>query len=113
VEQQQAYVLMYVKSGAASGSARAVAVPRCLPAPPPRPASSSSAPAPAATDAMLAILRKRVANQLHARQCPTDLSTASMEDVSRLQTTIASADALRDAGDVDGAVRLLRTAVKR
>ena len=113
VEQQQAYVLMYVKSGAASGSARAVAVPRCLPAPPPRPASSSSAPAPAATDAMLAILRKRVANQLHARQCPTDLSTASMEDVSRLQTTIASADALRDAGDVDGAVRLLRTVVKR
>ncbi len=112
-EQQQAYVLMCVKSGAAAGSAHAAAVPRSLPPPPPRPASSSSAPAPAATDAMLAILRERVANQLRARQCPADLSAASMEDVGRLQTTIASADALRDAGDVAAAISLLRKAVKR
>ncbi len=62
---------------------------------------------------MLAILRERVANQLHARQCPADLSAASVEDVSRLQTTIASADALRDAGDVAAAIGLLRKAVKR
>ncbi len=113
VEQQQAYILMYVKSGAATSSAHAAAVPRSLPPPPPRPASSSSAPTPAATDAMLAILRERVADQLHARQCPADLSAASVEDVSRLQTTIASADALRDAGDVAAAISLLRQVVKR
>ena len=104
---------MYVKSGAAAGSARAAAVPRALPPPPPRLASSSSVSAPVATDGMLAILRERVANQLHERQCPADLSAASMEDVSRLQTTIASADALRDAGDVAAAIGLVRKAAKR